>query len=121
MTVSASVRKNRKEIYGKHGHMGPADIGGRSCICTKKNQASLFDHIFVYFCLFIYSYLILRDVKHQPTKYYLFAVYIDDLIIQLKHSGCHIRVGHVFVSCTLHADDIALLFASCYGLQSYRN
>jgi len=31
------------------------------------------------------------------------------MIVQLKHSGCGIYVGHVFIFCTLYSDDIALL------------
>ena len=48
---------------------------------------------------------------------YLFALYVDDVIIQLKNSDYGICIGQVFVGCVLYADDIALLSASCYGLQ----
>jgi len=44
-------------------------------------------------------------------------VYIDDLIAQLTQSGHGIYIGQLFVGCVCYADDIALLFASCYGLQ----
>jgi len=37
----------------------------------------------------------------------LFAVYVDDLIAKLRCYGC-----------IFHADDIALLSCSCYGLQT---
>ena len=47
----------------------------------------------------------------------LFALYVDDLIPKLKASGSDIHVGSVFVGCALYADDIALISASCYGLQ----
>ena len=49
---------------------------------------------------------------------YLFTVYIDDLIVQLRQTGYGIHVGQIFVGCALYADDIALLSASCYGLQN---
>ena len=52
---------------------------------------------------------------------YLFAVYIDDLITHLKNSGYGIYVGQIFTGCALYADDIALLSASCYGLQNLVN
>jgi len=48
---------------------------------------------------------------------YLFAVYIDDLIAQLTQSGHGIYIEQLFVGCVRYADDIALLSASCYGLQ----
>jgi len=48
---------------------------------------------------------------------YLFAIYIDDLIVQLKQSGHSIYIEQLFVGCVSYADDIALLSASCYGLQ----
>jgi len=48
---------------------------------------------------------------------YLFAKYIDDLIVQLKQSGHGIYIEQLFVGCVCYADDIALLSASCYGLQ----
>ena len=50
---------------------------------------------------------------------YLFAVYVDDLIIQLRQSGHGLHVGQLFIGRALHADDILLMSASCYGL--YRN
>ena len=42
---------------------------------------------------------------------------IDDLIAQLKQSGHGIYIEQLFVGCVCYADDIALLCASCYGLQ----
>jgi len=44
----------------------------------------------------------------------VFAIYIDDLIVQLKQSG---HIEQLFVGCVCYADDIALLSASCYRLQ----
>jgi len=48
---------------------------------------------------------------------YLFSVYIDDLIKELRQSGHGIHVGTVFVGCILYADDIVFLSGNCYGLQ----
>jgi len=45
------------------------------------------------------------------------AIYIDDLIVQLKQSGHGIYIEQLFVRCVCYADDIALLSASCCGLQ----
>ena len=45
---------------------------------------------------------------------FLFSVYIDDLIKELRQS---VEVGTVFVVCILYADDIVLLSGNCYGLQ----
>jgi len=58
------------------GRKGPADIGGRSCLSEN-------DVIRPYICSFC-AYLFLPR---------LFAPFIDDLIVQLKHSGYGIRVG----------------------------
>jgi len=65
-------------MHQLHRRTGDADIGegqGRSCLCLK-NQYPYSTTIFVYFS-FIYTYV----------QYYLFALYIHDLIVQLKHSG----------------------------------
>ena len=43
---------------------------------------------------------------------YLFAIYVDDLIDQIRKSGHGLRIG-----CVVYANDIAVLSASCYGLQ----
>ena len=51
----------------------------------------------------------------------LFALYVDDLVSQLRDSGYGIHVGSLFVGCVLYADDIVLLFASCDGLQKLVN
>ena len=48
---------------------------------------------------------------------YMFAVYVDDLITQLRQSGHGLHVGQLFIGCALYADDIVLMSASCYGLQ----
>ena len=50
---------------------------------------------------------------------YLFSIYVDDLIKELRHSGHGIHVGMVFIGCILYADDIVLLSGSCYGLQKW--
>jgi len=62
-------------------------------------------YIYIYIYMFIYFCLILPVV----------ALHVDDLIVQLKHSGYGGHVGHSFVGCTLYADDTALLSASYYG------
>ena len=51
----------------------------------------------------------------------LFALYVDDLVSQLRDSGYGIHVGSLFVGCVLYADDIVLLSASCDGLQKLVN
>jgi len=51
----------------------------------------------------------------------LFALYVDDLVSQLKDSGYGIHVGSLFVGCVLYADDIVLLSAFCDGLQKLVN
>ena len=53
---------------------------------------------------------------------YLFAIYVDDLIDQIRKSGHGLRTGSVVIGCVAYADDIAVLSASCYGLQkNYRH
>jgi len=48
----------------------------------------------------------------------LFALYINDLIDDVKKSTYGIHIGSVFMGCILyHADDILLLSVSCTGLQ----
>jgi len=49
------------------------------------------------------------------------TVYIDDLITHLKNCGYGIYVGQIFTGRALYANDIALLSASCYGLQNLVN
>ena len=48
---------------------------------------------------------------------YLFALYINDLIDDVKKSSYGIHIGSVFIGCILYADDILLLSGSCTGLQ----
>ena len=48
---------------------------------------------------------------------YLFAVYVDELMEQLRRSGHGIHISQLFVACAVYADDIVLMSASCYGLQ----
>ena len=40
---------------------------------------------------------------------FLFAVYIDDLIIRLKKSGIGLHIRGVFLGCLVYADDILLI------------
>ena len=44
---------------------------------------------------------------------YLFAIYVDDLIDQIRRSGHGLRIGSVVIGCVAYADDIAVLSASC--------
>jgi len=48
---------------------------------------------------------------------YLYAIYVDDLINELRGSGLGIHIGSVFVGSIFYADDIVLLSPSCHGLQ----
>ena len=52
---------------------------------------------------------------------YLFALYIDDVIDDVKASGYGIYIGSVFIGCILYADDVVLLSGSCTGLQHMVN
>jgi len=51
----------------------------------------------------------------------LFAIYVDDLIHELRQSGYGLYIGSVFIGSILFADDIALLACSCFGLQQLIN
>ena len=51
----------------------------------------------------------------------LFAIYVDDLISELRQSGYGLHIGSLFIGSILYADDIALLACSCYGLQQLIN
>jgi len=52
---------------------------------------------------------------------FLFAVYVDDLIVELRQSGRGLYIGCTFTGALLYADDIALLVCSCLGLQKLIN
>ena len=52
---------------------------------------------------------------------YLFSLYIDDVINDLRQSGYGIYVGNIFTGCILYADDIILLSYSYYGMQKMLN
>ena len=39
---------------------------------------------------------------------YLFTVYVNDLIVQLRQTGYGVHVGQLFVGCAFYADDIAI-------------
>ena len=47
----------------------------------------------------------------------LFAIYLDDLIILLKNSGCGCHILDLFVAAILYADDLALLAPTRSSLQ----
>ena len=48
---------------------------------------------------------------------YLFSVYMDDLIDQLRRSGYGIYMGNTFIGGILYADDIVLASCTCNSLQ----
>ena len=47
----------------------------------------------------------------------LFAIYVDDLLNDLRLSGYGTYIGSLFVGAIAYADDICLLSCSCHGLQ----
>ena len=51
----------------------------------------------------------------------LFNLYVDDLIIELKHKGDGCYVLNCFVGCIMYADDLILLSPSVTGLQNMLN
>ena len=48
----------------------------------------------------------------------LFTVYINDLLVQLSHSGHGCSIGRCCVGAVSYADDICIMSASASGLQS---
>ena len=46
----------------------------------------------------------------------LFTMYIDNLLIKLKHSGYGCHVDNIFMGAVSYADDITLLSPSLHGL-----
>ena len=48
----------------------------------------------------------------------LFAVYINDIIGQLKDSGLRCHIGSVYFGCIMYADDLVILAASLTMLQA---
>ena len=47
----------------------------------------------------------------------LFAIYIDDLLCDLRMSGYGLHICTLFVGAIAYADDKCILSCSCYGLQ----
>jgi len=47
----------------------------------------------------------------------LFSIYLDNVIDDLRHSGCGLHIGSCFSGCVVYADDIMLLSCSCQGIQ----
>lgn len=47
----------------------------------------------------------------------LFSLYLDDLLLNLAHSGYGCHVGHKFTGALAYADDIVLLSPSLHGLK----
>lgn len=52
---------------------------------------------------------------------YLFALYVNDIVEELRRSGFGLHIGQLYLGCALYADDIVLLSATCYGLQKLIN
>ena len=48
---------------------------------------------------------------------FLFSIYIDGVISNLKNSGYRLRIGKDSVGCIAYADDILLLSCSFHGIQ----
>ena len=48
---------------------------------------------------------------------YLFSVYVNNLISELRYSGSGAHIGKLFMGCISYADDIVLMSPSCQGLQ----
>jgi len=64
------------------------------------------------------SFVVKCGVRQSGVLYpYLFALYVDELITELRQSNYGLHIGQLFVGYVVYADDIALLSASCYGLQ----
>jgi len=73
--------------------------------------------------LIFFAYIVV-SVKVYSLLPFLFAIYVDDLMDRLNHSGRGIRYtvwGTLFIGCILYADDIALLSSSCFDLQKVVN
>ena len=53
----------------------------------------------------------------------LFATHVDELISELRQSGCGLHTASLFTDSILYADDTALLACGCYiyGLQQLLN
>ena len=54
----------------------------------------------------------------SPT---LFAIFVNDLVQEIKNSGLGVMLDDVVVSCLLYADDIVLLAESGDALQKMLN
>jgi len=53
---------------------------------------------------------------------YLFSIYVDDLINELRHSGHGIHVGMALMGCILYdADDIVLLSGRLAAAMACKN
>ena len=52
---------------------------------------------------------------------FLFALYIEDILLQLKNQGEGCKIGNVYLGCFLYADDILLISQSVECMQSMLN
>ena len=62
-----------------------------------------------------------RQARGGVLSPLLFAIYVDDLISELRQSGYGLHIGSLFIGSILYADDITLLACSCHGLQQLIN
>ena len=48
---------------------------------------------------------------------FLYNLYVDDLLVELKNSGLGARVGDIYTGAPMYADDLALIASSSEKLQ----
>ena len=48
----------------------------------------------------------------------LYSLFVNDLLVELEHSGLGVRIGSVFCGAPMYADDLALIASSPEDLQS---
>ena len=52
---------------------------------------------------------------------FVFSIYVDNVIDNLRISGYGLHIGNVFAGCIVFADDIILLSCSCHSIQQLVN